>query len=331
MFPIIGLIVLNGGWYLVSILYVGNTSDYEIVLFLLFIVFLDVLFIIPVIKMYLSFKKLTEIISSVSNGDIDIDIDKNKLPQMFKPLVEDIENIQSGLANAVDKAIKGERLKTELITNVSHDLKTPLTSIINYVDLLKKEDLNNNKANEYLLVLEEKSERLKHLIEDLIEASKASSGNLAVALEKLDLIQLVRQSYGEYEDKLSINNLDVKLNFTESQIFISADGKHMWRILSNLLSNITKYALPNSRVYIDISKNSNYATLVIKNISAKELNIAPNLLTERFVRGDESRTTEGSGLGLAITQSLIQLQYGTFNIDIDGDLFKVTIEIPLWR
>ena len=231
---------------------------------------------------------------------------------------------------AVAEAIKGERMKTDLITNVSHDLKTPLTSVINYVDLLKQEDLNNAKAYEYLGVLEEKSARLKQLIEDLIEASKASSGNLTVGAEKIDLQELVMQACGEYEEKIKKAELDVHLNGANEKIFISADGKHMWRIVENLLSNVVKYSMPHSRVYINVAKGDQYGYLTIKNISASPLDIPPEQLTERFVRGDVSRTTEGSGLGLSIAQSLTNIQGGWFKIAIDGDLFKVIVEMPLW-
>jgi signal transduction histidine kinase len=221
-------------------------------------------------------------------------------------------------------------MKTELITNVSHDLKTPLTSIINYVDLLKKEQLNNENAEEYLDVLEEKSARLKQLVEDLIEASKATSGNLAVCAEKVDIHQLVMQAYGEYEEKIEKAGLDIRMNAAEKELFALADGKHMWRIVENLLSNALKYSMPNSRVYISIDKSEHYGILTIKNISAYPLEISPEQLTERFIRGEASRTTEGSGLGLSIAQGLTILQGGRFKVDIDGDLFKVTVEIPLW-
>lgn len=221
-------------------------------------------------------------------------------------------------------------MKAELITNVSHDLKTPLTSIISYVELLKHEDLKNERAKGFIAVLYEKSYRLKHLIEDLIEASKASSGNLAVAKMRVDYKQLTLQAMGELEDKTNAAGLTFKLS-CDDPVFIDADGGHMWRILENLLSNVIKYAMRNSRIYVDIFKMDGYGVLVMKNISATPIDFDETRLTERFVRGDASRTTEGSGLGLSITQSLAEIQGGTFGIQVDGDLFKAIVSIPLWE
>ena len=266
---------------------------------------------------------------TILNGNLDYKLDTTDISVAFLAFAENIQGIQGGLKGAVDKAIKGERMKTDLITNVSHDLKTPLTSIINYVDLLKREELDNIKAMEYVNILDEKSERLKVLIEDLVEASKASSGNLPVNTEKVDLHQLVMQASGEYLEKIEKVGLDIRTNASDKNIFIQADGKHMWRIIENLLSNVLKYSMVNSRVYINITKNETYGILTVKNISAAPLEIPVDQLTERFIRGDVSRTTEGSGLGLSIAQSLTNLQKGKFNIEIDGDLFKVTVEIPL--
>ncbi|WP_027363940.1 sensor histidine kinase [Desulfotruncus alcoholivorax] len=300
----------------------------------LFAVFLLVAFNIAAIyfsaKSLLSLSQIMKAVKEISTGNIDYVLDKSEISVAFSGFAENIQSIQGGLKKAVAEAIKGERMKTDLIANVSHDLKTPLTSIINYVDLLKKEDLNSEKAKEYLSILEEKSARLKQLIEDLIEASKASSGNLAIEAEKVDLHELVMQACGEYEEKINKAELDVHINTADKNILISADGKHMWRIIENLLSNVVKYSLPHTRVYINIAKNDLYGLLIIKNIAASPLDIPPEQLTERFVRGDASRTTEGSGLGLSIAQSLTNIQGGRFKIEIDGDLFKVIIEIPLW-
>jgi signal transduction histidine kinase len=198
------------------------------------------------------------------------------------------------------------------------------------VDLLKNEELNNERADEYICILEEKSARLKQLVEDLVEASKASSGNLSVNAEKVDLHELVMQACGEYEENIKEAELDIRINAEEKNTFVYADGKQMWRIIENLLSNAIKYSMPQSRVYVNLTTGSEYGTFTIKNISAFPLDISPDQLTERFVRGDVSRTTEGSGLGLSIAQSLTALQGGRFKIDIDGDLFKVNVEIPLW-
>lgn len=281
-----------------------------------------------------SLRNLTQIMEAakeLSAGDIDYSIDTKEMSAAFAGFAEDLQGVQSGLKKAVAEAVKGERMKTELITNVSHDLKTPLTSIINYVDLLKQEELNNGNAKEYVMILEEKSARLKQLVEDLIEASKASSGSLSVSAEKVDLRQLVMQAYGEYEEKIEKAGLDIRISTADDNIEVNADGKHLWRIVENLLSNALKYSMHGSRVYINVDKNEQYGILIIKNISAYPLEISPEQLAERFVRGDASRTTEGSGLGLSIAQSLANLQGGSFKIEIDGDLFKVTVEIPLWK
>ncbi|TYO93935.1 sensor histidine kinase [Desulfallas thermosapovorans] len=300
--------------------------------------FIFVFFVIPfnIAAVYFAARSLSSLsqimdaAKEISAGNLEYTLDNSKISAIFSSFARDIQSIQGGLKKAVAEAVKGERMKTDLIANVSHDLKTPLTSIINYVDLLKQEDLNNEKANQYISVLEEKSARLKQLIEDLIEASKASSGNIAVCTEKVDLHELVMQGCGEYEEKLNKAELDVHIS-ADDKVLIAADGKHMWRIVENLLSNVVKYSLPRTRVYINVAKNDGCGVLIIKNISAAPLDIPPEQLTERFVRGDESRTTEGSGLGLSIAQGLTSIQGGRFNIEIDGDLFKVIVEMPLWQ
>ncbi|HOM02137.1 MAG TPA: HAMP domain-containing sensor histidine kinase [Acetivibrio sp.] len=295
------------------------------------LVFINVLVFAFIARALRSLATIMEGTKQISQGNIDYEMNSDKMSPVFAAFAENICNIRGGLKNAVEEAIKGERMKTELITNVSHDLKTPLTSIINYVDLLKREEVGSDKAKEYIGILEEKSARLKVLIEDLVEASKASSGNLAVNLEKVDLHELILQAHGEYQEKMEKAGLDIRISAEEKNIFVLADGKHMWRIIENLMSNVLKYSLRGTRVYINISKNQSDGVLVVKNISAIPLNIPAERLTERFVRGDESRTTEGSGLGLSIAQSLTALQRGKFDIQIDGDLFKVTVEMPLWR
>lgn len=242
-------------------------------------------------------------------------------------LAADINSITDGLKKAVANELKSERLKTELITNVSHDIRTPLTSIITYVDLLKKEE-DQSKATEYIEIIDQKAQRLKILTEDLFEASKASSGNMPVSLEQIELISLITQGLGELDDKVNETNLEFKINHPKEKIWIQADGKLLWRAIENLLSNIFKYALQGSRVYIDIENLEDQAIMVIKNISAYELNISADELMERFTRGDESRSSQGSGLGLSIAKSLIELQRGYFQIEIDGDLFKAIIKMP---
>lgn len=293
------------------------------------------LILFNVFCMYLfirALRSLKEIMISVkesSKGNFSYPLDLNKISPSFLNFAEDVANIQVGLKEAVDHAVRGERMKTELITNVSHDLKTPLTSIISYVNLLKNEQLENENASAYVDVLYEKSYRLKQLIEDLIEASKASSGNLTVEKMRVDYKQLTLQAMGEMADKTESVGLTFKMSCSEP-VYIDADGGHMWRILENLLSNVIKYAMPNSRVYVDIFQLDGFGVLVMKNISAAPIDFDETRLTERFVRGDVSRTTEGSGLGLSITQSLAEIQGGSFGIQVDGDLFKAIVSIPLW-
>jgi signal transduction histidine kinase len=302
--------------------------DYSFFIMLLIIGF-NICLLYFVSMALLSLTHIMEASKEISKGNLDYVLDTPQMSIVFWEFSENIQSIQEGMKNAVAKAIKGEQMKTTLITNVSHDLKTPLTSIISYIDLLKKEDLNNETAVKYINILEDKSTRLKQLIEDLIEASKASSGNLALNKESIDLHELISQSCGEYEEKIKESKLDFCIEPCKKVTTVSADGKHMWRIVENLLSNVLKYSLPNSRVYINIDKSDTHGILTIKNISKDSLNISPEQLTERFVRGDLSRTTEGSGLGLSIAQSLTTLQGGIFDIQIDGDLFKVIISMPL--
>ncbi|PEJ58658.1 two-component sensor histidine kinase [Bacillus sp. AFS002410] len=245
----------------------------------------------------------------------------------FANLSSNINSITDGLKTAVDRELKSERMKTELITNVSHDIRTPLTSIITYVDLLKKEkDLA--KIEEYVEVLDQKSQRLKLLTNDLFEAAKASSGTIPVNLERIDVLSLITQGLGEVNAKIEALDLSIKINHPQDKLYAAADGKLLWRSVENLLSNIFKYALRGSRVYIDLEDLGNEILLTFKNISAYELNISADELMERFKRGDESRNSQGSGLGLSIAKSLIEIQNGQFSIQVDGDLFKAMIKIP---
>ena len=225
--------------------------------------------------------------------------------------------------------MKSERFKTELITNVSHDIKTPLTSIINYVDLLQKEELNNPTAQEYLEVLDRQSSRLKKLIEDLIEASKASTGNLSVQMERCEAGVFLVQTVGEFKEKTDAANLELIIKKPEEPVYIMADGRHFWRIIDNMMNNICKYAQPGTRVYINLEQAFGTLTITFRNTSRAPLNISSEELMERFVRGDSSRNTEGNGLGLSIARSLTELQKGTLSIQIDGDLFKAVLEFPV--
>lgn len=247
----------------------------------------------------------------------------------FKDIIKYINDISNGFENAKQEGIKSERMKTELITNVSHDIKTPLTSIINYVDLLKKEEISNKKAQEYIEILDGKSQRLKKLTEDLVEASKASSGAVKLNIEKINIVELIKQTTGEFEDRFKDKKLEIVSTMPKEEIYINADSRYMYRITENLFSNISKYALESSRVYIDVKNDGLKVKIAIKNISKEKLNISAEELMQRFVRGDKSRTTEGSGLGLSISQSLTELQKGVFTLNVDGDLFKVELEFNI--
>lgn len=244
---------------------------------------------------------------------------------LYDGIVDNFNNIGSNLDNAIEDAVKSERLKTELITNVSHDLKTPLTSILNYSDLLSKEDNSQEEAKEYAKIINEKSNKLRVLIEDLFEVSKATSNNIELDRQELDFNSLVAQSIGEWEDKIKENNIEIISNLPEEKVMLKIDGQKFSRVLDNLFSNISKYALENSRVYVDL-RDEGGVQLTIKNISKYPLNISAEELMERFTRGEKSRTTSGSGLGLSIASSFVRAHGASFDIDIDGDLFKVTIE-----
>lgn len=261
----------------------------------------------------------------IAAGDLEYKIDTKYMYGDFKAFADSLNNINEGLSVAINEKMKSERFKTELITNVSHDIKTPLTSIINYVDLIKKEESENENIKEYIGVLDRQSSRLKKLIEDLMEASKASTGNLAVNLTVCEVGVLLSQTVGEFDEKLRSAGLTPVVNIPEKPVKIMADGRHLWRVFDNLMNNICKYSQAGTRVYLDLSEKGGRAQITFRNISKYELNITGEELTERFVRGDRSRNTEGSGLGLSIARSLTELQSGSLKIDIDGDLFKVTL------
>lgn len=277
----------------------------------------------------LQWKRIRMGTKEIISGNSNYQIDNSKLPPDLRAHADELNNLGQAIGVAVEERMRSERFKAELITNVSHDLKTPLTSIISYVDLLKKENIENPKAQEYIEVLDRKSQRLKKLTEDLVEASKASTGALNVNRERLDLVQLTDQALGEYEERLNAHGLTVVRTLPAQPVWVVADGRHLWRIIDNLLSNCAKYALEGTRVYVELQPFSDCVKLSVKNISRDELNIPAQQLTERFVRGDESRTMEGSGLGLSIAQSLTDLQHGTFEVEIDGDLFKAAVILPL--
>lgn len=269
--------------------------------------------------------RIYEGINHIAGGEPGYKINLDGMKSNERKAGEQINNLGEGLQIAVTQATKNERLKSELITNVSHDIKTPLTSIINYVDLIKRENIENEKVKEYIKVLDEKSQRLKHLTEDLVEASKANTGNLNLDMEKIDFMQLIHQTIGEFQDKFEERQLKTVVKLDKSPVWIYADGRRVWRVMENLLQNIYKYAMPQTRVYIESVTTSKKTTVTIKNISENPLNIPASELTERFIRGDVARTTEGSGLGLSIAKSLTELMNGTFELYLDGDLFRVSI------
>ena len=266
---------------------------------------------------------------NIADGDMDYVIDTRKMFWEFKKHGENINRIGDGIQAAVDEKMKSERMKTELITNVSHDIKTPLTSIISYVDLLDKQNIADEKSQEYIEVLKRQSGKMKKLIEDLIDAAKASTGNMKVELEELDVRVILEQAVGEFESRFKARGLRPVVNISAKRTYTVADGKLLWRVIDNLLGNICKYAEENSRVYIDVesmeAEIGDCIAISMKNISREQLNISGEELMERFVRGDASRNTEGSGLGLSIAKSLVELQNGKMDIIVDGDLFKVII------
>ena len=266
-------------------------------------------------------------IKRMNAGDLQQKIETKYLIGSFKTIAEDLNALADVVMIAAEKQLKSERMKTELITNVSHDIKTPLTSVINYVDLLQQPH-TEEEGEQYLEVLSRQSLRLKKLVEDLMDMSKASSGAMSVSIASVDAVEAVNQALGEFSDKLENAQLTPVFRSPDSQLHMLADGRLTWRVLSNLLSNVVKYALPGTRVYIDLMRLDKTVVLSVKNISREELNISAEELTERFVRGDTSRNTEGSGLGLNIAQSLMQLQHGNMDVTVDGDLFKVTLTFP---
>lgn len=274
-------------------------------------------------------KTITAGAQRIRSGELGYRISRTGEPET-DALAESINSIAQGLKAAVENEVKAERLKAELVTNVSHDLKTPLTSIITYIDLLKTEGICSENAPKYLEVLDQKSQRLKSLTEDLFEAAKASSGTMAFTLEKLDINDLISQGLGELSDAISASGLEFRINAPAEKVYAHGDGKLLWRVMENLLSNVFKYAQPGSRVYIDTVQSNGCVQVTMKNISAFELNIQAEELLERFKRGDESRHSEGSGLGLSIARSLTELQGGSFAIAIDGDLFKATVTLPAY-
>ena len=293
--------------------------------FLLALMAVDVAVMIFAIRKADGQDRIMDGLKKISDGELQYKIKTDTLTGKQKVMAEYINNIGGGLDAAVENSLKKERMQTELITNVSHDLKTPLTSIINYVDLMKRENPTDPKIQEYLRILDEKSQRLKVLTEDVVEASKASTGNIKLEMNDIDFVEMVQQVIGEFEEKFKEKNLTMMVHFTDEPSIIYADGQRMWRVLENVFGNVVKYAMEGTRVYAEISNRNKKVTFSLKNISAQPLNISADELTERFIRGDVARNTEGSGLGLSIAKSLTELQGGEFKLYLDGDLFKVMI------
>lgn len=264
-------------------------------------------------------------LAAIAQGNLDYQIDTTEMSAENREMAEEVNSVRNGLKLAVEAQIKSERLKTDLIANVSHDIKTPLTSIINYVDILKRENIQDEKISDYIDILDRKSGRLKQLTEDLIEVSKISSGNISLNMEEINLKQLIKQTNGEFEEKFALKNLQLVCNLPEEQMLIRADGRRMYRVIENLYNNAAKYAMPSSRVYVTGEIRDGKVIFTMKNMSEYPLNVSADELMERFVRGDTSRTTEGSGLGLEIARNLTVMQDGTFDLYLDGDLFKVTL------
>lgn len=288
---------------------------YSVILFFIIRKYVD--------KISEKYSKLREATSKIAEGNLDVKIEEDL--GLFEPFKGDLEKIQCGFKKAVDEEVKSQRMKTDLISNVSHDLKTPLTAIITYADLLKDENLSDEKRKQYIETLDRKAQRLQVLIENLFEVSKATSGNITLNIENIDVVSLMKQTLFELEDKLEKASLLVRKNMPKEKVILPLDSQRTFRVFENLIINITKYAMPNTRVFIDIIENEDDVAIIMKNMAAEEITFNVDTIAERFVRGDESRNTEGSGLGLAIAKSFVELQGGTFNISVDGDLFKVKI------
>lgn len=306
------LAMISCAWYWGIILLILHT----IILFVLISKYVD-----DIKKKY---KTLLDSTSAIADGNLDITIEEDL--GVFEPLVTELTKVQQGFIKAVEEETKSERMKTELITNVSHDLKTPLTAIITYIGLLKQDNPSEDERNAYINTLDIKSQRLKRLIEDLFEISKASSNNITLDIAEVDLVDLIKQVIIELDDKVKQNDIEFRLNLPEQKVILELDSEKTFRIFENLIINITKYAMPHTRAYIDMSLKEDTVIIAIKNMSVSEMNFSAEEIVERFVRGDLSRNTEGSGLGLAITKSFVELQGGKFSISTDGDLFKVILE-----
>lgn len=323
--PIVWKYLLFFILFILSQMLLFTTSSYIVVLAG---IAMDVAALAYIVQQAVGRKRLSEGVKRISGGELDYKIPTAGLTGEQLDLAERVNNIGAGLDAAVENSIRNERLKTDLITNVSHDIKTPLTSIINYIDLLKRENIQDTRIQGYLEVLEAKAQRLKVLTEDVVEASKVSSGNVTLECMNLNLVEMVQQTSGEFSEKFESRGLKEVMNLPEEAAVIWADGRRMWRILENVYNNVAKYAMEGTRVYSDLRQTEEQVIFSLKNISEQPLNISADELTERFIRGDVSRSTEGSGLGLSIAKNLTSLMGGKFELYLDGDLFRVTITYP---
>jgi len=310
------------GVNLIALFIIALTGGFGLLLALAYTVFL----FNYLLKALDQVRALNEASSKLAEGNFDIVVPEDM--GVLSPFSRSLNNIKEGFKVAVEQEVKSQNMKTQLISNVSHDLKTPLTSIITYIDLLKKEDLEKETQKQYIDILDKKSKRLKVLIDDLFEASKASSGNIELHLKQVDVIALLRQTLGEMEERINESTLQIRTNLPQNKVNCELDGARTYRVFENIISNILKYSMTNSRVYIDVEEQDKEVSFIFKNISSYEMNFDSFEITERFTRGDESRHTEGSGLGLAIAKSLVELQNGSLDIIIDGDLFKLMVTFP---
>lgn len=312
------------------LVYQGSAHDISYVAYLLF-AFAQIVMTIYMINLVSDTDRLMEGVSQIVKGNLDYKMNPKGKTGVYTELTENMNHIGDGLKQAVETSLKDERMKTELITNVSHDLKTPLTSIINYINLLKTEKMPTPEAERYVEVLDGKAQRLRQLTEDLVEAAKATSGNIELVMMPLAFDELMRQAFAEFEEKFSQRELSLIVKYPAQPVMIKADGRRLFRVLDNVLQNIYKYAMPGTRVYADVLQKEDMVEFTLKNVSAQPLNISSDELMERFTRGDRSRTTEGSGLGLSIAKDLVRLQGGSFDVILDGDLFKVVIRFSEWK
>ncbi|WP_434310427.1 sensor histidine kinase [Hominifimenecus sp. rT4P-3] len=337
-----GYIILNALFLIGAIIYIehrwfhlfqGRWSDLQMrltgIVCMGGLLLLNLLFLIQVIRKTCHREKIAEVVKKISEGKLEAKIDTTGMNGNERALSDLVNEIGDGLSKALVERTKSERMRTDLIANVSHDLRTPLTSIINYVDLLKREQLPGERVQGYVSVLEQKAQRLRNLTEDLVEASKASSGNVSVSWETINFAQLINQMNGEFQEKFEASGLREVTTMEHVPVMIQADGRLLFRVLENLYNNVCKYGMNGTRVYIDLKETSHKAIFTMKNISADPLNIAPEELTERFIRGDVSRSTEGSGLGLSIAKSITELLKGSFEIYLEGDLFRVRLVFSL--